>query len=225
MPSLRLNKRHLFSAVLMSGVLISQAQAGLVLSHVTDKNGQSIADTVVFATSLEKLPPPLEAGATAIIEQEKTTFVPYVTAIRAGTAVRFPNRDSYGHHVKSFSAAKTFEVRIDGKKEAPTPITFDKAGEVALVCFFHDSMRGFIYVVDTPYFAKSDKEGNAVLSALPPGKYEVKAWAPSMIGAPLTQTVSVPADGSINVNFKFDFVPKPAPKPKAPPVDKPAYSY
>ena len=214
--------RQLFSVTVMSGILASQAHATSMVGHIVDKNGQPVLDAVVFATPLDKQTPAAKAGETVTVAQEKTTFVPYVTVIRTGTSVRFPNHDPYDHHVKSLSPAKIFEARIDAKKAGPKPIMFNKAGEVALVCFFHDSMRGYIYVVDTPYFAKTDKAGNAVLTDLPPGRYEVNAWAPSMIGQPLLQTVNVPEEGLTNAEFQFDFVPKPAPKPFRP-ANNPTY--
>jgi len=219
MSALSLRSRHLFFGVMVvcGGVLASQANAGLMVGHVIDKNGQPAADAVVYATPIDLPIPAAKTGTTAVVAQEKTTFVPYVSAIRTGTLVSFPNRDPYDHHVKSLSPTKTFEARIDAKKEGPKPIKFDKAGEVALVCFFHDSMRGFIYVVDTPYFGTTDKAGNVVLNDLPAGRYEVRAWAPSMIGATLLQSVQIPQSGpATNVQFKFDFVPKPAPAPRAP---------
>ena len=213
---LKMMMRHAFSAMLIGGTLAGQAYAAALANHIIDKNGQPVLDAVIFATPLDVPVPAAKTSETVTVAQEKTTFVPYVTVIRMGTSVRFPNHDSYDHHVKSLSPAKTFEARIDAKKAGPKPITFNKVGEVALVCFFHDSMRGFIYVVDTPYFAKTDKSGNAVLTDLPPGRYEVNAWAPSMIGQPLQKTVNVLADGFTNTEFQFDFIPKPAPKPFVP---------
>ena len=211
LPSL--SKRRLFGALLVSSTLIGQVQAGIVASHVTDKDGQSLTGMVVFATPIDAPTPPAKSARTVIIAQEKAVFFPYVTVIRAGTYVRFPNHDPYDHHLKSFSSPKTFDFRIDRKKEGPPPVLFDKPGEVVMTCYFHDWMRGYIYVVDTPYFAKTDKEGNALLNDLPVGKYEVKAWAPSMIGPPLAKTVEV-TDGATKVSFQFDFVPKPPPTPK-----------
>ena len=124
-----LDRRHLFSTLVAASALISQAQAGLLVGHVIDKNGKSVADAVIFAMPLEAsvpAPPPPSAVAVA---QEKTTFDPYVTVIRTGTTVRFPNKDSYAHHVKSHSPAKTFEFRIDGKKEG-VPTKFDTSPDI-----------------------------------------------------------------------------------------------
>jgi len=193
------------------------AQAGLLVGHLTDKNGQAMANAVLFATPLDTPSPAKKTGETSVVAQENYAFSPYLTVVRSGTQVRFPNKDNHEHHLKSFSPAKTFELRVNSansKKEEPTPILFDKAGEVALVCHFHDWMRGFIYVVDTPYFSKTDASGSVALNNLPAGKYEVKAWAPNMFGEALAQTVQVANDGPTNVKFQFNFVPKAPPAPR-----------
>lgn len=204
----------ILSATAISFILLApHAHAGNVSGVVTDKNGQPVMDAVVFAMPLDTPIPAAKAVEPAVVAQENSTFVPYVSVIRTGTSVRFPNRDSHDHHLKSFSPAKTFELRVYSKREEPAPIIFDKAGEVALVCHFHNWMRGFIYVVDTPYFAKTDKAGNAVLANLPAGKYEVKAWAPTMLGSPLSQTVQVAATGTSQVKYQLSYVPKTAPVP------------
>jgi plastocyanin len=204
-------------ALTIAGLAIaSQVQAGLVVGFLTDKNGQALPDAVLFATPLDTPLPATKATEPVIVAQENSVFVPYVSVIQSGTSVRFPNRDPHDHHLKSFSAAKSFELRVYGKRDEPAPVLFDKTGEVALVCHFHDWMRGFVYVVDTPYFAKTDKAGNALLNNLAAGRYEVKAWAPNMLGAPLTQTVQVTPEGSTQVKFQFNYVPKAPPAPRPP---------
>ena len=57
-----------------------------------------------------------------------------------------------------------------------SPVKFDKAGTVILGCNIHDNMLAFIQVVDTPYFAKTNKMGKAILGDLPNGNYSLKAW-------------------------------------------------
>lgn len=205
-------------------VLAGQAHAGTVAGILVDRNGQPTPDVVMFATPLDMPLPPAKAVEPVVVAQENSAFAPYVSVIRTGTSVRFPNRDPHDHHLKSFSPAKSFELRVYSKREEPAPVLFDKPGDVALVCHFHNWMRGFIYVVDTPHFAKTDGKGQATIANLPAGRYEVKAWAPYMFGSPLTQTVQVAATGITPVKFQFNYVPKPAPAPRMPSKDE-DYSY
>ena len=202
----------------------STVQAGQVAGFLTDKNGQAMQEAVLFATPLNATIPPFKASDAIVVAQENSVFSPFLSVMRVGTSVSFPNRDAHDHHLKSFSPAKTFELRVKGKRETPAPTVFEKTGEVALVCHFHDWMRGYIYVVDTPYFAKTDTAGNATLNGLPAGKYEVKAWAPNMFGEPLSQTVQVNAEGSTAVKMQFNFVPKAPPSPRKPAKPGPDYN-
>lgn len=216
---------HLYILLAMSVLLASQVQAGQVSGFLTDKNGQPVQDAVLFAMPLNTPLAPFKATDAIVIAQENSVFSPYVSVMRAGTVVRFPNRDPHDHHLKSFSPAKSFELRVKSKRDEPSAIVFDKTGEVALVCHFHDWMRGYIYVVDTPYFAKTEATGIAILNALPAGKYEVKAWAPNMFGEPLSQTVQVSADGVTTVKLQFAFVPKAPPSPRKPARPGPDYNF
>jgi hypothetical protein len=49
---------------------------------------------------------------------------------------------------------------------------------ITLGCNIHDWMLGFILVVATPYFARTDAGGTARLRDLPAGAYELRAWHP-----------------------------------------------
>jgi plastocyanin len=215
---------HVFIVAVISLLLVSEAQAGQVSGLLTDKNGQPMQEAVLFATPLNAAVPPFKATDAIVVAQENSVFSPFLSVVRAGTAVRFPNRDAHDHHLKSFSSAKAFELRVKSKRDEPAPIVFDKAGDVVLVCHFHDWMRGYIYVVDTPFFARTDAAGTATLAALPAGKYEVKAWAPNMFGEPLSQIVQVTDDGTIQVKMQFTFVPKAPPSPRKPAKVAPEYN-
>lgn len=147
-------------------------QAADLSIEVIDTTGSPIENAVVYAESDSKVAMP---QASAIVEQRGKQFNPLVSVVQAGTDITFPNFDSVRHHVYSFSPAKTFELKL--YSGVPTnPIKFDKAGTVILGCNIHDYMVAFIHVVDTPYFAKTNKLGKAVLRDLPNGNYILKAW-------------------------------------------------
>ncbi|WP_338849109.1 carboxypeptidase regulatory-like domain-containing protein [Massilia sp. W12] len=190
------------------------AHSATMLGTVLDKTGNPVMDAVIYAMPADNapLPKPVE-GAPLVVTQEYYTFNPYVSVLRTGGAVRFANRDPHEHHIKSFSPAKSFELRIAGKKDDSAPVLFEKSGDVALVCHFHDWMRGFVLVLDTPWFGKTDKSGNVVINNLPPGKYDIRAWAPKMIGEPPMQSLQVAANDPAAVKFQLNFIPAPAPKP------------
>ncbi|MBV8636230.1 MAG: methylamine utilization protein [Burkholderiaceae bacterium] len=194
------------SAITAAG-LASCAWAGSINVTAHSKAGDPMADAVIYAMPLDTALPPLKFD-TSSVAQEHLQFTPYVTVLRTGSEARFPNLDNIDHHVKSFSPAREFEIK-PADKGAP-PIKFDKPGVVVVYCLIHEWMRAYVYVVETPYFGKSEAAGTVALDNLPPGNYELRAWHPDMgtIKPPLQQTVKIGADGVQQVKFDFDFIPK-----------------
>ena len=156
--------------------------AGEVHALVRDRTGKGVADAVVLAV------PAIRTGgnaggatATIIVDQVNKEFVPYVLPVWVGTAVNFPNKDNIRHHVYSFSPAKNFELPLYTGNPA-APVLFDKPGAVVLGCNIHDWMIAYIYVSESPYFAKTAADGKATLSDLPPGDYTLRTWHPRLEG-------------------------------------------
>ncbi len=177
--------------------IIALLGAGRVLAAtlevvVRDERGNPVENAVAYA-SPRGIPAPAGAKRTASIEQIDKTFVPHVTVVQAGTTVQFPNRDPIRHHVYSFSPAKAFEIKLYAGTP-PTPVLFDKPGEVVLGCNIHDNMLAFVLVVETPYFAKTPREGIARIDSLPAGEYDVHVWHPAQAAAVPVRTVRLRAD-------------------------------
>lgn len=152
------------------------ASAGSVSVRVSAGNKPADDSVVVFAMAQGAAPAVAKPGTRAVIVQEQKQFVPFVLPVQLGTMVEFPNHDPFRHHVYSFSPSKTFELKLYGGGESQS-VTFDKEGVIALGCNIHDTMLAYVYVVGTPYFAKT-KDGARVLTDLPAGTYTVKAWHP-----------------------------------------------
>ncbi len=179
--------------------------AGALQVLVVDDAGKPVPDTVVYASprgGKARVPtPPTER---VVMDQRDKEFVPYVLPVRVGTPVYFPNSDNIRHHVYSFSPAKTFELPLY-KGTPANPVVFDKPGAVALGCNIHDWMVGYIYVVDTPWYATTGDNGSAGLT-LPAGEYELRAWHPRLKGPADTtlRPVAVDPNNSARVDDSRD---------------------
>jgi len=169
--------------------------AGDLTLAVRDAGGKSVSDAVLYAVpdlAATSVPAPTAPPARALIDQVDKEFVPRVSIVRAGTEVFFPNSDNIRHSIYSFSPAKTFTTKLYSGREA-APVQFDKAGIVVLGCNIHDKMVAWVYVVDTPWFAKSGADGSVTLKGLPPGDYRVTAAAPASNLGAVTTDVHVDA--------------------------------
>jgi plastocyanin len=174
----------------------AQAQTAAIAATVTDEQGLPVADAVVIAVPADSgaRPPAKSADGSraGVVDQVDKEFTPKVTAILVGTAVTFPNHDNVRHQVYSFSPAKRFELPLYAGVPA-APVVFDKPGVVVLGCNIHDWMVGYIYVSESPYFAKTGKDGKAIIAELPPRAYAVRVWHPQLEAAEETTRKSVDA--------------------------------
>lgn len=188
------------------------AAAATLEITVADARGAPVADAVVAA--LPKGGPAALRKREAAVEQRDKAFIPLVSVVQAGTAVQFPNRDPIRHHVYSFSPAKSFELKLYAGTPA-APVVFDKVGEVVLGCNIHDHMLAYIYVVDTPWFAKTDASGKARIEGLPAGDYDLQLTHYAQVEPQETKTIKVRGDESLPAAFT---VPLKAMPPRPPPT-------
>lgn len=138
-----------------------------------DSKGQALENAVVWLSS-EAVNNTPEQASQFEMKQQNRAFMPHVLVVPKGAQVAFPNLDSIMHHVYSFSEAKQFELKLyrDTPKQ---PVVFNNTGVVELGCNIHDWMLGYIVVVDSPYFAKSNAQGEVTL-AVPTGEYQLNVW-------------------------------------------------
>jgi len=173
--------RHVAIGALLAaigfGASAAHAQTSEIVAAVADSRGKPVADAVVVAVPVEANVRIVARMRDAVVDQVGKEFVPRVMAIFVGTTVTFPNHDNVRHHVYSFSPAKRFELPLYSGVPAQ-PVVFDKPGVVVLGCNIHDWMIGYIYVSESPYFAKTASDGKAVISDLPPHVYTVRVWHP-----------------------------------------------
>src|SRR4051812_41962476 len=188
---------RLFLALLLlfAGPLSARA-ADLAIS-VRTPSGKPVADAVVMVRPQAGIPRgPIRFPWPYRMAQQQMKFVPFVLVVPAGADVTFPNLDLVLHHVYSFSPAKSFELKLYGHDETRN-VRFDKPGVVAVGCNIHDSMVGFIRVVDTPFAAKTNAAGEVVIHDLPAGTASVILWHP-YLKAPRNEIASSLAIGAAN---------------------------
>lgn len=177
---------------------------------IVDGQGKTLGDAVVFAVPVSGKAP--AKRATGIIDQVGKQFTPYVSIVQTGTAINFPNKDNIRHHVYSFSLAKTFDIKLySGIPSAP--VLFDKPGLVVLGCNIHDWMLAYLYVVDTPWFARSSEIGTAEIRDMPAGSYTLTAAHPLLAGEAPTQSLTVKHDGATKLTIKLHLTAAPAANP------------
>jgi plastocyanin len=201
--------KTILAALICLAAAAAPGRAAELRILVRDHHGKSVPDAVVVAIPSDpKVSQRAKVPADSIDQVDKQ-FVPYVKPVFVGSQVRFPNSDKIRHQVYSFSPAKKFELPLYAGTDAP-PVVFDKPGVVVLGCNIHDWMVGYIYVSESPFFAKTEAAGTAMIGDLPPGEYTVRVWHPGIEHADeiATRQITLNADAPASVEWSLALKPQ-----------------
>jgi hypothetical protein len=147
----------------------------------------------------------------AELVQEKCTYQPYITAIMVGQKLNIKDMDAPPvlHNVHA-------EPTVDGIEEFNLMETdlgqvittnFNKPDVmVKFECNVHPWMLGYVAVVDNPYFAVTDADGNFKIPNLPPGDYTLTAYHPKSheTSPGIKQEIKVTGDTPVTANFTVE---------------------
>lgn len=188
--------RKITLTLLVSVLLISSAALYGSEIRVVDQDGNPVQGVVVYGEgSVSRL------KTNAVMDQIDRRFVPNVLAVTVGTRVEFPNNDAISHHVYSFSPAKRFELPLYQGTTAE-PVEFDKSGVVTLGCNIHDTMVGYIVVLETDNFGVTDANGLVSLH-VKVGTHALRLWHSDMETDVETQTVSIVPDAVATLRIEM----------------------
>jgi plastocyanin len=167
---------------------------------VTGTDGQPVAGVALYLADVHTpgTAPP------AIVDQRREKFVPAVSIVTVGDEVQFTNSDPTSHHVYSFSRPNAFALPLY-KGDESLATRFTRAGVVVLGCNIHDSMLGYVVIVDSTRRGITGADGRVTLTDVPPGRHAVRAWAPGFdrdeppqVGV-IVVSESAPASGTFSI--------------------------
>ena len=166
---------------------------------VTVRGARDNRDAVIYIDRIpgKFFPPPAQS---VVLDQRNLTFVPHVLPVLAGTRVAFPNSDEIRHNVFSPTPSSRFTLGTYASGVSKYQV-FDKPGPVTLLCNVHAEMSAYVIVVETPYFATTDRDGKFSLRNVPAGRYVLRAWHER--SKPGSKEIEVPESGMIDAGL-FD---------------------
>ena len=170
--------------------------AGEIQGKVFTRKIKSLEDVLIYIENVagkDFLPP---VGSPKM-DQKNLVFVPRVLPVLKGTTVEFHNNDNARHNVLG-AGTDSFDVGTCGQGVTKSH-TFNKLGEVAILCNIHTEMEAFVVVLQNPYFVLADKEGNYKIENVPAGIYKLRTWHDKL--KPQIKEITVPEQGSVAVDF------------------------
>jgi plastocyanin len=196
--------------------------AGLTASvcgTISGGGGQGPGGAVVWLKRTNGETPHPSPAHGKVISQRSKTFVPHVLVVPVGTKVSFKNEDPIFHNIFSLSKPNEFDTGLY-KQGATYTQTFKHPGVVQLLCNIHSSMIGFVYVVDSPWYAQAEANGAFTIKGVPPGEYEIAVWHEASTKPTITH-LTVGADGARGVALRVtgerrapQFLPDKSGKPR-----------
>jgi len=133
------------------------------------------------------------------MDQRGLVFIPRILPIQKGTTVKFLNSDQVGHNVFT-PDGDTYDLGTWPQGEVKS-YKFGKTGVFRQLCRVHADMIAYIVVLDTKFFAVSDKAGKFKIKGLPPGTYTLGVWH-EKLGAPdLTVEVKAGAPAKVDITL------------------------
>jgi plastocyanin len=145
------------------------------------------------------------------LDQQGCNYEPYVLGMMTGQTLKIKNSDPLLHNVHAlptadgnteFNLAQPTQGQVDEK-------TFNKKEIlVKIKCDVHNWMFAYVGVMDNPYFAVSDADGNFKISNVPPGTYTLTAYhlKTHKITPGVSQEIKV-ADSPVTANFTVEIKP------------------
>jgi hypothetical protein len=169
--------------------------------YVVGKDG-GLANVFVYLKDAKAAP---ATAPSPLLDQVGCMYEPYILGVVTGQKFKVKNSDPELHNVhatpkinKEFNFGQPLKDQVNEK-------SFDQAEVLVRVkCDVHPWMFAYIGVVDHPYFAITDKEGNYKIAGVPDGKYTVVAYHLKSHGANAGVSQSVEVKGSAKQDFTVE---------------------
>jgi hypothetical protein len=148
---------------------------------VVDPKSRGISNIFVYLPKAAQVHPRLKASETkeVVFDQKGCRFIPHALCVRTDQVVRVKSADACAHNTR------TVPLRNQQVNYSLTPN--DRAGievknkvaeklPIEVQCNIHNWMRAYWLILDHPYAAVSDENGNFKIADLPAGEHEFAVW-------------------------------------------------
>ena len=140
-------------------------------------------------------------GEAMVLDQKECVYTPHIVLTPAGSELEILNNDGILHNIHTYSEANPAFNQAQPKFKKTLKKKFDQPEVVRVECDAHGWMKGWIVVMDHPYYAVTDGEGKFSLSDVPAGEYEVKIWHETLGETMQKVTVEAGGDASLAVEL------------------------
>ena len=185
---------------------ISDGKGHRILFDFTVSASRGLKDTVVKLIGIPKGKPFSNKIQKMVMKRCHTPK--YVIGARNGETLLLENTDPIRHEVVAYEFT---DRGVDQRSHRPVDANTSQARDIfiknttknfLIKCNLHPFLQSRGVIVDNPYYAITDEEGNFSIKDIPPGTYKVIAWhpfIPNQIG-----TITIESGSQSSLGFEFD---------------------
>lgn len=186
---------------------ISDGKGHRILRDFTVSESSGLKDTVIAIQGIKKGKPiPTKMQSFNI---DRCHSDQYVIGIRNGENILLENKDPIRHEIATYEINSASYVKQKSNKaiiressQIRSAFVSHDTDEFLIKCNLHPFLQTRGVMVDNPYYAISDKEGNFTIRDVPPGTYDVLAWHPFI---PTKKgTVTIEEGRASQIDFVFN---------------------
>lgn len=189
-------------------VILAAGPKSLLESSAATIKGQIDSDRIKqfdnFIVYIKYASPKLFTSTEETVASVQKNFkiYPKVLPILRNMNVIFVNNDSEMHNIHAaIGSPVDFNYGIPPNART-SPVKFHTEGEAMLLCNIHPEMKGYILVLQNPFFAKVDEKGNFMIQKVPKGKYELITWHDEYVSR--KELITIENDNQTNL-VKFTY--------------------
>lgn len=148
------------------------------------------------------------AGKSEVVfDQKGCVFEPHVIGMMLGSEIVLKSSDPVNHNINArLKANNAFNSLLAGGATAKLKPTSAERTPCQVTCDIHPWMMGFWMILDHPYFAVTDAQGNFEIKNAPAGTQKVVVWqeATGFVTAPSGDEISIAAGTPTAKTFTID---------------------
>ncbi len=148
----------------------------------------------------KKFPP---AAAAVKFDQKGCLFRPRVIGLQTGQTLAVTNSDPVSHNIHPLPRENREWNQGQSPGAAPLERQFAKPEiGIPVKCNVHAWMRGYVNVLEHPFFAVTGEDGRFEIKDVPAGEYTIEAWHEKLTPQTLKVTVAARAAASADFTLK-----------------------
>jgi len=185
---------------------ISDGRGHRLLFDFTVSQNRGLKDTIVSLTNIKKGKPFPQKMQTFNIDRCRANN--YIIGIKNSENILIENTDPIQHEIATYEVRNIYSDQTSNRpvipKSSQVRAAFVRADadEFTIKCNLHPFLQTHGYLVENPYYAVTDANGNFSIENIPPGTYEVVAWhtyIPEQKG-----TITIKESGEVTMDFEFN---------------------